>query len=216
MSNRNAVIYGRVSSCGNNEGRQNTERQIFDLRKYAEHNNYSIVKEFEEKISGAKSEKPILTECFNYCIENNVPTILVSEISRLSRNQYDLQETILKARKNDINIIFQKEGFSLFNADGKENPITPILVAVLGFVCEMERENIKYRLNSGKANYIAKGGVLGRKKGSIKTDEQLKEQYADALKLMKKHSIDTTLALLHEKDVKISRATLVRLHKRFL
>ena len=42
-----AVIYSRVSS--QNE-RQNVERQLNDLRKYAEKNDIEIVKEYAEKI----------------------------------------------------------------------------------------------------------------------------------------------------------------------
>lgn len=38
----------------------------------------------------------------------------------------------------------------------------------------IERENIKFRFNSGRDNYIKNGGVLGRSKGSIKTPEQKK------------------------------------------
>ena len=50
----------------------------------------------------------------------------------------------------------------------------------------IERSNIQYRLNSGRANYIAKGGKLGRKKGSIKTEDRKKEEYRDTIALLKK------------------------------
>ena len=43
-----AVIYSRVSSVTE---RQNTERQLVDLRKYAESNNIEVVKEYSEKVS---------------------------------------------------------------------------------------------------------------------------------------------------------------------
>ncbi|RGU19940.1 helix-turn-helix domain-containing protein, partial [Bacteroides cellulosilyticus] len=50
----------------------------------------------------------------------------------------------------------------------------------------IERSNIQYRLNSGRANYIAKGGKLGRKKGSVKTEEKKLEEYRDTIALLKK------------------------------
>ena len=53
-------------------------------------------------------------------------------------------------------------------------------------VGNIERSNIQYRLNSGRANYIAKGGKLGRKKGSIKTEDRKKEEYRDTIALLKK------------------------------
>ena len=51
METKPAIIYARVSSVGD---RQNTERQISDLTRYAEYSNLIIAKVFEEHISGAK------------------------------------------------------------------------------------------------------------------------------------------------------------------
>lgn len=50
----------------------------------------------------------------------------------------------------------------------------------------IERSNIQYRLNSGRAQYIARGGKLGRKEGYTKPDEQMKEQYKNAISLLRK------------------------------
>ena len=44
-----AIIYARVSSLGD---RQNTERQISDLKQYAVYQNLEISRIFEEKIYG--------------------------------------------------------------------------------------------------------------------------------------------------------------------
>ena len=61
-----AVIYARVSSSND---RQDTSRQIEDLKKYADSQNIKIVKIYEEKISGAKKieEREILKNCLEYC-----------------------------------------------------------------------------------------------------------------------------------------------------
>ena len=45
----NAVIYARVSTQG-----QDYDRQVDELRAYAQRNGYQIVAKFTEKISGAK------------------------------------------------------------------------------------------------------------------------------------------------------------------
>lgn len=50
----------------------------------------------------------------------------------------------------------------------------------------MERDNIKYRLNSGKEKYIAEGGKVGRKEGCRKSDEKLQEEYASVIKQLRK------------------------------
>jgi DNA invertase Pin-like site-specific DNA recombinase len=83
-------------------------------------------------------------------------------------------------------VYFQKEQLSIFNADSKEHPFLTIFIAVLGTCAEMERENIKYRLNSGKAQFIAKGGKVGRKNGYKKPDEKFQEQYAAVIKQLRK------------------------------
>ena len=180
-----AAIYARVSSVGD---RQDTTRQIRDLEKYALDNSIDIVKTFEEHISGAKKTKdrPVLTECLDYCINNNVDILLISELSRLGRNVDDVLSNVQFGKEHHRNVYFQKEQLSIFNADGKKHPFLTIFVSVLATCAEMERENIKYRLNSGKEKYIAEGGKVGRKAGWTKSDEKLQEQYASVIKQLKK------------------------------
>lgn len=180
-----AAIYARVSSVGD---RQDTTRQIRDLEKYALDNSIEIVKTFEEHISGAKKTKdrPVLSECLDYCFVNDIDTLLISELSRLGRNVDDVLANVQLCKEHHLNVIFQKEQLSIFNSDGKEHPFLTIFIAVLGTCAEMERENIKYRLNSGKEKYIAEGGKVGRKAGWTKSDEKLQEQYASVIKQLKK------------------------------
>lgn len=78
------AIYARVSSTND---RQSIDRQVIDLLNYAELNNIEVVKVYEEHISGAKrnEERPILCECLDQCIGNDVDMFLMSELSRLGR-----------------------------------------------------------------------------------------------------------------------------------
>ena len=50
----------------------------------------------------------------------------------------------------------------------------------------MERDNISFRLLSGRKRYIEKGGKLGRKVGSVKTAEQMKAEYREVISLLRK------------------------------
>lgn len=75
----------------------------------------------------------------------------------------------------------------------------------------MERENIKFRLNSGRERYIANGGKLGRKVGSTKSVEAKREEYKKVLKELKSGtSVRKTAKLC---DVSVS--TVQRLKKEF-
>ena len=181
----NAIIYARVSSVGE---RQSTERQVSDLRRYAEYSGFRIKRIFEEKISGAKKnlERPVLLEAIEYAKNNNSKHILISELSRLGRNAFEVLSTVKEMIDNGINIYFQKEQFSLLDEEGKPSLFAPIMIATLSTCAQLERDNIKFRLNSGRENYIAKGGKLGRKKGSIKSEEKLKEEYKETIQLLRK------------------------------
>ena len=205
-----AVIYARVSSTGE---RQSTSRQVADLTNYASLNGIEVVEVYEEHISGAKrnEERAVLTECIDYAIANRVDVVLFSELSRCGRAVWEVLDTIRTLKDNGINAYFQKEGLSLFSADGKENPYLAVMVSVLGVCAQMERENITYRLNSGRAKYIADGGKLGRKVGSIKTKERKQEEYSKVIRSLKAgKSIRDTAAICS-----VSISTVQRVKKEF-
>lgn len=162
MSTKTAVIYARVSSVGD---RQNTERQISDLTEYAAFQKLQISRIFEEKISGAKKnvERPVLLQAIDYCKQNKVSILLVSELSRLGRNAFEVLATVKDLIDNGINLYMQKEQLTLLDAEGKPTMFAPIMIATLSTCAQLERENIKFRLNSGRKLYIERGGKLGRK-----------------------------------------------------
>lgn len=179
-----AVIYARVSSVGD---RQNTDRQVSDLREYANRSGLSVVGVYEEHISGAtkNEDRAVLCECLKFCVTNKIDTLLISELSRLGRNVDEVLANVKFCKDNNLNIYFQKENLSLFNADGSKNPFLTIFISVLGTCAEMERDNIKFRLNSGLRKYVANGGRVGRKQGSTKSKEKKQEEYAKVIKLLK-------------------------------
>lgn len=86
----------------------------------------------------------------------------------------------------ELYVNIQNLGLYTLQPDGKVNPIVSILITILAEMSNIERSNIVYRLNSGRSNYIAKGGKLGRKTGSIKTEEKKREEYKEVIQLLKK------------------------------
>lgn len=210
-----AIIYARVSSVSD---RQNTERQIEDLKVYASSNGYEVVKVFSEKISGAKknSEREVLLGCLDFAKSNGIDIILVSELSRLGRNVLEVQETVKYCSDNHINVFFQKENMTILNEDGQISPITSVLIACLGMVAQFERENIKFRLNSGRELAKQKGVKMGRKEGSTKSKEQKAEEYKKVIYLLKKGlSAANVAAICKSEGVKASTSTIKRIKKEF-
>ena len=57
-----------------------------------------------------------------------------------------IQENIKFLHDNKINAFFQKENIKIFDESGNESVVFPVLIACLGLVSQVERENIKFRL----------------------------------------------------------------------
>ena len=213
---KTAVIYARVSSTGE---RQSTERQVIDLTDYANKNGITKCKTFEEHISGAKrnTERAVLSECIEYAISNSIDVVLFSELSRCGRAVWEVLDTIRTLKDNGINAYFQKEGLSLFQEDGRESITLAITIAVLSSASQIERENLIFRLKSGRKVYVDKNIAatgktgLGRKVGYRKPVERKKEEYKEALKLLRAGYPIRKVAKLTD----VSESTIKRLKKEF-
>ena len=101
---------------------------------------------------------------------------------------------------------------SVLGDDGKPSLFAPVMLATLSTCAQLERENITFRLQSGRKQYVAKGGRLGRKPGSVKTVEQKKEEYREAIMLLKKGYSIRDVAKLTGKGI----STIQRVKKGFL
>lgn len=184
-NNAKAVIYARVSS---QTDRQDTTRQVNDLKRFALSQDMEIVKTFEEHISGAKKleEREILTQCLEYCKNNSVKYLLISELSRLGRSTLQVLRSLEILHEAKVCVYIQNIGLYSLQPDGAVNPVASIMITILAEMSNIERGNIQYRLNSGRQQYINRGGKLGRRKGSIKTAEQKKEEYKEVISLLKR------------------------------
>lgn len=200
-----AIIYARVSSVTD---RQNTERQVKDLMDYAIYKKYDVVQVYEEKISGAKknSDRAVLQEAIEYCICNRIDILLCSELSRIGRSSFEVLETVKRLIDNKVNLYLQKEKMTLLDDNGKPSIFAPIMIATLSCAAQLERENIQFRLNSGRKLYIEHGGRLGRKVGSVKTREQKEQEYKDVLTYLRKgYKIKDIAVLTHNSEKTVSR-----------
>ena len=205
---KRAVIYARVSSAGD---RQTTDRQVADLQRYVNINEMELVKVFEEKMSGAKENRPVLTECINFCITNHIHTLCVSEISRLGRSTKIVVNTIDELSKAGVNVYIQNLPLCSLNEDGQPNPIAKMITAVLSSFAEIERDNIRYRLNSGRELAKTKGVKMGRKVGSVKSKEKKADEYATVIRSLRKGKSIRDTAKLCE----VSISTVQRVKREF-
>ena len=180
---KKVCIYARVSTQG-----QDYQRQLSELREYASRMNYEVVREFSEKISGAKSvaERQALTELLDYAAANRIDKVLVYECSRISRRAIDFLQVIEQLTQMKVSVYILQNGLETLMADGSVNPIAQLVLGIIGQFNSMERSLIRSRMSSGYQHFRSNGGKVGRKEGYKKSDEQMKEQYSKELSLLKK------------------------------
>ena len=180
---KKVCIYARVSTQG-----QDYQRQLSELREYASRMNYEVVKEFSEKISGAKSvaERQALTELLDYAAANRIDKVLVYECSRISRRAIDFLQVMEQLTQMKVSVYILQNGLETLMADGSVNPIAQLVLGIIGQFNSMERSLIRSRMSSGYQHFRSNGGKVGRKEGYKKSNEQMKEQYSKELSLLKK------------------------------
>ena len=156
------MLYGyvRVSSKDQCE-----ERQIIALREFG----VEVKNIFIDKISGASFERPK----YKRLIKKIKPgdAIVVKSIDRLGRNYNEIQEQwriITKEKQADIVVL----DMPLLDTRKREDDITQVFVAdivlqILSYVAQVERENIRQRQAEGIAAAKARGVRFGRKKLEI-------------------------------------------------
>lgn len=206
------VIYARVSS---DTGRQDTDRQVQELRQVAGRAGYEVLREFCDFKSGAlpNSERLYLQNCMEFCADkkNEVGCVMVTEVSRLGRDPWEMMEVIKYFHDIKVNLYFRDQNLAMLKKDGTDNEFFTIMFAMYSQFAKHEREAIKQRLQSGYNQYREKGGKVGRKLGYRKTDEQLEGEYREAIKLLKKGTTMKNVAKLCD----ISESTVLRLKRRF-
>ena len=89
----------------------------------------------------------------------------------------------------------------LLDDEGSPSLFAPIMVATLSTCAQLERDNISFRLQSGRKRYIENGGKLGRKVGSVKTEEQIRTEYREVISLLRKGYSIRNVAKLSGKGV---------------
>lgn len=182
---KKVVIFARVSSTN---GTQDYERQINDLQALATANNWIVEAVFAEKVSGAKknAERTELMNMINYINSHNIQKVLVTELSRLGRDTLQVLQAIEILNQNRVSVLIQNYNIETLTSEGEINPMSQFLITILAEVARMERKTIRERVASGYQNFRNNGGKVGRKEGYTKSNEVLKEEYAEELRLLKR------------------------------
>lgn len=176
-------IFARVST-----NVQDYDRQTNELAALAQRNNWSVEAVFCEKISGAKknTERKELSRMVEYVQAHNINKVAVTELSRLGRDTLQVLEVIEQFNRLGISLYIQNYNIETLTEDGKINPMSQFLITILAEVARMERKTIRERVESGYKNFRANGGKVGRKEGYRKSETDMREQYAEEIRLLRK------------------------------
>jgi DNA invertase Pin-like site-specific DNA recombinase len=174
-----------VSSEGN---RQDTERQTTELIEYANKMGYEIVGVYEEKISGYKKneDRPIFSKMLDEIEKGYIDRILIWELSRIGRSVIQSLQNIQLLTDKKVSIYIKNFNLETLNEDKTPNALSMFMVQILFSVANMESQLTKSRMISGYRNHIKNGGKVGRKSGSIETEEETIQKHNDIVKLLKK------------------------------
>ena len=137
------VGYVRVSTAEQNEVRQL--------------DGVELDKVFIDKASGRTRDRPKLDEMIRYVREGD--TVYVHSLDRLARNVTDLQAIIRELNAKGVRVEVTTQGL-VFTGD--DNPMTKLLLQMLGAVAEFELATIRERQAEGIAKAKAAGKYRGR------------------------------------------------------
>jgi DNA invertase Pin-like site-specific DNA recombinase len=149
------VLYTRVSTIDQKTDRQKVNEQ-----------DYQLV--IEDKCSGAIPffERNGGKETLNLIDKGILKDLYVWQIDRLGRDLRDILNTIHFFNQRGICVHFVSQGLRTLQPGGQENPISKMVISILGVVGEMERSQIKERQLEGIKIAKLKGVYLGRKTGT--------------------------------------------------
>ena len=171
------VQYCRVSSADQKTDRQRVTESDFDLV-------------IEDKCSGAIPffEREGGKEIKKLTDAGVLKSLAIYSIDRAGRDLRDILNTIHFFSQKGIAINFISQGLTTLTPDGKESPISRLMISILGTVGEMERNQIRERQLDGIRIAKLKGVYKGRMAGS-KEDALAflsKEKNKKVLELLKK------------------------------
>ena len=150
------VGYLRVST-----EKQHPANQQDEIRRFAKNRNLEVDVWVTEVVSGKTRERDRKLGTLLRRMKRG-DTLVVTEISRLSRTLTDIMSIMGRCLKKQINLCTTKEGYTFDNTINSK-----VLCFAFGLVAEIERNLISMRTKEALARRKAEGVVLGRRKGSF-------------------------------------------------
>ena len=141
------------SRCSTNEGKQDINRQVRELKEAGADVVYM---EYEHGDAKVKSQQQTM-----FAEAEAGDTITVLEVSRLARSTQQLCEIIELIREKRLRLVIVGS-ITLDCREGQADPMSEAFLQIAGVFSQLELAMIRARVRSGMANAAAKGVRIGR------------------------------------------------------
>jgi len=156
------AIYARVST---KDGRQDTENQLAQLRRYVEVSGWTSV-EFIDHETGKHSERAGFVKLFAAASRREFDVVLVWALDRFSRE--GIAQTFAHVDKlASYKVMFESLTEPQFRNTG---PTGELMMAIAAWIAKQERIRISDRTKAGLATARAKGRCGGRPRNIFRRD----------------------------------------------
>lgn len=174
------AILVRVSTA-----KQETDRQVSELREYAGRKGYEVVEVCSEQVSGRADEtdRHGLKRAEELALSGRVKKVLVHEVSRLARKNSVVHRFVESLEEKGVSLYWHAQGIETLLESGKRNPAASIMLALLAEMARNEVETLAVRIRSGLEEARRKGKKLGRPAGRESASELL-SRHRDIVRLL--------------------------------
>ncbi len=153
------ALYARIST---NDGRQDLETQLRDLRAYvAAREGWVIVETYTDETSGAKRHRPGLDALMSAAHLQSFDVVLVWKFDRFARSLNHLVEALAQFEKLGVNFAAARDQVDTTTPTGR------LMFHMIGAMAEFERSLISERVKAGLARARAEGKKFGGRKAEV-------------------------------------------------
>jgi len=148
---KRAAIYARVST-----GDQHLETQLLDLREMAKQRGCTIVNQYTDIISGAKSKRPGLDQLLADARRHRFDIVLVAAFDRIARNVRHFLDVLDELNHLGVEFVSKRENIDT------SGPLGRAMLTIVGAISELERNLIVERVRAGMRRAKLEGRRIGR------------------------------------------------------
>jgi len=166
--------------------RQETERQIHELRAVADARGWSVIEVVEENgISGSAGERPGLDRALELARSGVVRKIMAHEVSRVARRNSVAHAFIEALSDVGVSLYWHAQALETLLPTGKPSPAAGVMFALLAEMARSERETLRERIVSGLEAARRRGRRLGRPVGTVMPPDALLAKHGDVVRLLR-------------------------------